>query len=343
MRRVGILTGGGDAPGLNAVIRAVVRNLSEHNIEVFGLFKGWQGALTGEGIILKDEDVEDIHSLGGTIIESSRTNIYKIEGGPQKVRQTMNKLGLECIVAVGGDDTLGVANKLQKEGLNMVAVPKTIDNDLSCTDYTFGFDTAINISMEAIDRLHTTAKSHSRNMVVELMGRHTGWIAIAAGIASGAHYIAIPEFPSTVADIVKVIEGRKKRGKNYSMIIIAEGCKFEDLPEESVTSTDSFGNVALAKREIGPRLAEELEKRTGMEARCVVLGHLQRGGTPTTFDRVLGTRLGAKAAELVAAQKYGYMVSLQGTAVVPVELDKAVTVRKMVDEELYNVAKKFFR
>lgn len=342
MRRIGFLTGGGDAPGLNAVIRAVVRKVKENDIEVFGLLQGWKGALTGEGFILKEEDVEDIHTLGGTIIQSSRTNVYKTEDGPAKVRETMNRLGLECIVAIGGDDTIGVANKLQKDGMNMVAVPKTIDNDLSATDSTFGFDTAVNIAADAIDRLHTTAKSHSRILVVETMGRYTGWIALTAGMASGAHYIAIPEFPVTVDDIVKTINERKAKGKKYSIVVVSEGCKFSDLPEETAQSTDSFGHVRLVKREIGPKLAEELEARIGMEARAVVLGHLQRGGTPTAFDRVLGTKFGLRAAELVIAQKYGYMVALKGNNVIPVQMEEAVATLKKVDEELYNFSGTFF-
>lgn len=342
MRRIGILTGGGDCPGLNAVIRGVVQKCLMHDIEVFGLKKGWMGALTGEGELLSFDEVEDIHTLGGTILESSRTNVLKVENGPEKVKETMKRLDLEGIVAVGGDDTLGVANKLQKMGLNMIGVPKTIDNDLSCTDYTFGFDTAANIAAEAIDRLHTTAKSHSRCIVVEVMGRHTGWIAVAAGMASGAHVILIPEFPKTIDEVVSIIEDRRRRGKNYSIICVAEGFELESIDHENVEK-DAFGNPILLKKEIGHTLAKMIESKTGMETRAVVLGHLQRGGTPTMFDRVLGTKMGVKAAELVVENRYGNMVALQGTNIVAVELEKAVTVQKKVDEEYYRFASYFFR
>ena len=342
MRRVGILTGGGDCPGLNAVIRGVVEKCLMHEIEVFGLKKGWMGALTGEGETLSFDEVEDIHSLGGTILESSRTNIMKVENGPERVRETMKRLNLEGIVAVGGDDTLGVANSLQKMGINMIGVPKTIDNDLSSTDYTFGFDTASNIAADAIDRLHTTAKSHSRCIVVEVMGRHTGWIAITAGMASGAHVILIPEFPKTIDEVIGVIEDRRRRGKNYSIICVAEGFELEGMDNENAEK-DAFGNVMLQKKEIGHTLAKMIEGKTGMETRAVVLGHLQRGGTPSAFDRVLGTKMGVRAAELVIENRYGNMVALQGGAIVPVDLDKAVTVQKKVDEEFYRFASYFFR
>lgn len=343
MRRVGILTGGGDCPGLNAVIRGVVQKCLMHGIEVFGLMKGWSGALTGEGKLLTYDDVEDIHSLGGTILESSRTNVMKVENGPEKVRETMKRLNLEGIIAVGGDDTLGVADKLQKMGMNMIGVPKTIDNDLACTDYTFGFDTAANIAAEAIDRLHTTAKSHSRCIVVEVMGRHTGWIAITAGMASGAHMILIPEFPKTIDEIVSVIEDRRRRGKNYSIICVAEGFEIEGMKDDENIERDAFGNVRLEKREVGHTLARLIEEKTGMETRTVVLGHLQRGGTPSAFDRVLGTKMGVKAAELAVENRYGYMVALQGGSIVTVELSKAVTTRKKVDEEFYRFASYFFK
>ncbi len=342
MRRIGILTGGGDCPGLNAVIRGVVQKCSMHEIEVFGFKKGWMGALTGEGETLSYEEVEDIHTLGGTILGSSRTNIMKVENGPEKVKETMKRLDLEGIVAVGGDDTLGVANKLQKMGMNMIGVPKTIDNDLSSTDYTFGFDTASNIVAEAIDRLHTTAKSHSRCIVVEVMGRHTGWIAINAGMASGAHEILIPEFPKTIDEVVGVIEDRRRRGKDYSIVCVAEGFELEGMDINSMEK-DAFGNKRLEKKEIGHTLAKLIEEKTGMETRAVVLGHLQRGGSPSAFDRVLGTKMGVKAAELVVENRYGNMVALQGTNIVPVDLEKAVTVQKKVDEEFYRFASYFFR
>ena len=342
MRKIGILTGGGDCPGLNAVIRGVVQKCLINDIHVFGFTKGWMGALTGEGEILTFDKVEDIHTLGGTILQSSRTNIMKVEDGPQKVRETMQQLGLEGIVAVGGDDTLGVASKLQKMGMNMIGVPKTIDNDLSSTDYTFGFDTATNIAADAIDRLHTTARSHSRCFVVEVMGRHTGWIAIQAGLASGAHMILIPEFPKTIDDVISVINDRVNRGKYYHIISVAEGFELAGMSNENIEK-DDFGNVRLEKKEIGPRIARMIEEKTGIITRATVLGHLQRGGTPTAFDRVLGTKLGVKAAELVVDKQYGYMVALQGTKIVPVDLEKAVTTQKRVDQEFYDCASLFFR
>jgi ATP-dependent phosphofructokinase / diphosphate-dependent phosphofructokinase len=341
MRKIGILTGGGDCPGLNAVIRGVVQKCLLHDIQVFGFRKGWLGALSGDGNDLTLDMVEDIQTLGGTILESSRTNIMKIENGPEKVRKVMEQLGLEGIIAVGGDDTLGVANKLQKMGMNMIGVPKTIDNDLSCTDYTFGFDTATNIAADAIDRLHTTAKSHSRCFVVEVMGRHTGWIAIQAGMAAGAHMILIPEFPKTIEEVVEKVMERKNRGKNYCIICVAEGFELAGTDHSNI-ETDEFGNVRLEKKEIGPSIAKLIEEKTGINTRATVLGHLIRGGTPTAFDRVLGTKLGVKAAELVIANAYGCMVALQGNAIVPVDLDMAVTTQKRVDAEFYQHAGYFF-
>ena len=246
MRKIGILTGGGDCPGLNAVIRGVVQKCLMHNIEVIGLKKGWKGALTGDSVPLTLNDVEDILSLGGTILQSSRTNILKEENGPEKVREVMKRLGLEGIVAVGGDDTLGVANKLQKMGMNMIGVPKTIDNDLSCTDYTFGFDTATNTAAEAIDRLHTTAKSHSRCFVVEVMGRNTGWIAIQAGMAAGAHIILIPEFPKSIDEVVAMIEERRKKHRNYCIICVAEGFELTGVDPGQIEK-DDFGNIRLTR------------------------------------------------------------------------------------------------
>jgi 6-phosphofructokinase 1 len=342
MRKIGILTGGGDCPGLNAVIRGVVQKCLINDIEVIGLKQGWKGALTGDCVPLTLNDVEDILTLGGTILQSSRTNILKVENGPELVREMMNRLELEGIVAVGGDDTLGVANQLQKMGMNMIGVPKTIDNDLSCTDYTFGFDTATNTAAEAIDRLHTTAKSHNRCFVVEVMGRNTGWIAIQAGMAAAAHIILIPEFPKSIDEVVAMIEERRRMSKNYCIICVAEGFELTGMDNGEI-ERDDFGNIRLDKKEIGPRLAKLIEDRTGMNTRATVLGHIIRGGSPTAFDRLLGTKLGVKAGELVVEHKYGYMVALQGTAIVPVPLEKALSTQKRVDEEYYNTATLFGR
>lgn len=343
MRRIGILTGGGDCPGLNAVIRGVTEKAYSEGIEVYGLYGGWRGAIEADGRLLTLDDVEGIQTLGGTILESSRTNVMKVENGPEKVKATMEKLGLEGIVAIGGDDTLGVANKLRKMGMNMIGVPKTIDNDLSCTDYTFGFDTASNIVTDALDRLHTTAKSHARCIVVEIMGRHTGWIAIQAGLAGDAHITLLPEFPMSVDEICNIIEKRKAAGKRYHVIAVAEGFAVEGGADDAELGVDAFGNKLLLNKEVGKTLAEIIEKRTGVETRSVILGHLQRGGDPSAFDRVLGLRLGIKAGELAANKEYGNMVALSSTEIIVADLDKAVTERKEVPEDLYECAKLLYK
>ena len=353
MRKIGILTGGGDCPGLNAVIRGVVEECAANGIEVYGFSAGWRGALAGEGRWITLKNVEGLQTQGGTILESSRTNVMKEENGPERVRKTLESLGLEGLVAIGGDDTLGVANKLSKMGMNMIGVPKTIDNDLSCTDYTFGFDTASNIAMECIDRLHTTAASHARCIVVECMGRHTGWIAVQAGLAADAHLILIPEFPKTFDEIMQVIRSRYIKGERHTIIAVAEGFELKGEIEENL-GLDAFGNKLLLEKEIAKTLASRIEKamradtaldekRKYFECRSVVLGHIQRGGSPSCFDRVLGTRLGFKAGELVVAKDYGNMVALQGTKVVKVDLDKAVTERKEVDLEFYKSVSILFK
>lgn len=340
MRKIGILTGGGDCPGLNAVIRGVVERCKADGIDVFGFLGGWRGAYNGEGKWLGYDDVDGIQTLGGTILESSRTNIIKYPDGPEKVRKVMDDLGLDCLVAVGGDDTLGVAAKLQQAGIDMIGVPKTIDNDISGTDYTFGFDTSANIAMECLDRLHTTAQSHGRVLVVEIMGRHTGWIAIQGGLAGNAHVVILPEFPRTLKDICDVIERRKQRGKRYAIVAVAEGAKIEGL-ELNVDDAkrDDFGNISLPDRALAENLAKAINKCTGIETRHVVLGHLQRGGSPSAFDRVLGIRMGIKAAELAINKDYGKMVAIRSTQIVAVPIDEGVKVRKSVDAELYGCAK----
>jgi 6-phosphofructokinase 1 len=280
---------------------------------------------------------------GGTILGTSRTNPYKNPGDLQKVIDTYKKLKLDALVAIGGEDTLGVANKLCKEnkGLNVVGVPKTIDNDLNATDYTFGFDTAVNVAMEAIDRLHTTAESHHRIMVVEVMGRHAGWIAIHSGLAAGADVILIPEIKIDLNEVCSLLQKRHARGKQFSIVVVAEGAEFKAgqvvTKEEKL---DSFGHVRLGG--IGEILAEEIEKRIKFETRVTVLGHIQRGGSPTAFDRVLGTRFGVKAMELVMDKKFGYMASLAGTEIREVPLAEAVGTLKTVDAKFYNMASTFF-
>jgi 6-phosphofructokinase 1 len=279
---------------------------------------------------------------GGTILGTSRTNPYKKEGDLEKVKDNYTQLGLDALIAVGGEDTLGVATKLIKDGItNIVGVPKTIDNDLSSTDYTFGFDTAINTAMECIDKLHTTAESHHRIIVVEVMGRHAGWIATEAGIAGGADVILVPEMPIDIEEVCNLIKNRHRRGKTFSIVVVAEGAQFKEgtvvTQEEKL---DEFGHVRLGG--IGDRLALEIEKRTGYETRVSVLGHIQRGGTPTAFDRILGTRFGVKAADLVKNKKFGRMVALVGNKITDVDLLTAVSTLKIVDMDLYEIAKVFF-
>lgn len=341
MKRIGILTGGGDCPGLNPVIRAVVRKGLQEGYEIVGILNGWAGLIDNETRKLDLQSVSGILPKGGTILGTSRTNPYKQQGDVKKAVDNYKKLGLEALIAVGGEDTLGAANKLAKEGLNIVGVPKTIDNDLSETDYTFGFDSALNIAMEAIDRLHTTAESHHRVMVVEVMGRHAGWIAVFAGIAGGADIILIPEMPIDMDEVVNLLKKRKERGRLFSIIVVAEGANFKEGEMIKLKEKlDEFGHVRLGG--IGQILADLIEKKTGFETRYTVLGHLQRGGSPTAFDRVLGTRFGVKAVELVMQKKFGYMASLQGNNIVSVPIEKAVGKLKTVDPEIYDMAKIFF-
>ncbi|MBI4708560.1 MAG: 6-phosphofructokinase [Candidatus Omnitrophica bacterium] len=342
MAKIGILTGGGDCPGLNPVIRAVVRKAHLEGYDVIGIKNGWKGLVENDTIELNLDSVSGILPKGGTILGTSRTNPYKKEGDLQKVKDNFKKIGLDALVAVGGEDTLGVASRLTKDGItNIVGVPKTIDNDLSATDYTFGFDTALNIATECIDRLHSTAESHHRVIVAEIMGRHAGWIALEAGIAGGADVILIPEIPINIEEVCEIIKKRHSRGKTFSIVAVAEGAHF--AKSELVTQEqklDAFGHVRLGG--IGETLGEEIEKRTGFETRVSVLGHIQRGGSPTAFDRVLGTRFGVKAVELVKNKKFGRMVALSGVKIIDVALEEAVKALKTVDMELYEVAKVFF-
>lgn len=341
MKKVGILTGGGDCPGLNAVIRGLVTRCAKDGIEVYGFHEGWRGAIEKEGEWLSLEKVEGLQALGGTILGSSRTNVMKVENGVERVRRSMTELGLEALVAVGGDDTLGVAEKLRQDGMKIIGVPKTIDNDLNNTDYTFGFDTSSNVTMDALDKLHTTAKSHNRVMVVEIMGRHTGWIAIQAGMAGNAHVIVIPEFPMTADEICDIIRRRHEHGAKYSIIAIAEGCDIREYHEHEL-QRDDFGNVMLPKKNVAEELADIITAQTGIESRHVVLGHLVRGGSPSAFDRVLGTRMGIKAGELVVNGDFGKMIALDKTNIVAIPLSEGVSERKCVGEDFYNDAKLFF-
>jgi 6-phosphofructokinase 1 len=342
--KVGILTGGGDCPGLNAVIRAVVRRLAVDGWDAIGVRAGWRGLLDGTFTPLGLRDVSGILPRGGTIIGTSRTNPYTVDGGVERVLEHVRTEELDALVAIGGEDTLGVAARLHAEhGLPVVGVPKTIDNDLSATDYTFGFDTAVSIATEAIDRLHTTAESHNRVMVVEVMGRHTGWIAVHAGIAGGADVILIPEQPVTVEEACALIERRHRTGKDFSIVVVSEGYELgfssgeRHLVAGEARASDQFGHARLGG--VGEALAREIEERTGFETRVTVLGHVQRGGTPTARDRVLATRYGLKAAELVVAGTFGRMTALHGDEIVDVSLAEATAQLKTVPAEWYAVAK----
>ena len=344
--RVGILTGGGDCPGLNAVIRAVTRRSHEHGYEVVGVRAGWRGLVDGLLMPLGPQEISGLLPRGGTILSTSRTNPFKLDGGVDRVLSTFEREGLDALVAIGGEDTLGVAARLYEERrFPVVGVPKTIDNDLSATDYTFGFDTAVSICTEAIDRLHTTAESHNRVMVVEVMGRHTGWIAVMSGIAGGADVILIPEQPITVEQACSEIQHRHERGKTFSIVVVSEGYELtydsgERRQVAQETEADEFGHVQLGG--VGQELARDIEERTGFETRVTVLGHVQRGGTPTARDRVLATRYGLKAADLVQEGRFGRMAALHGDAIVDVPLEEATSELKTVPDDWFEVARAFF-
>ncbi|HUA42866.1 MAG TPA: 6-phosphofructokinase [Streptosporangiaceae bacterium] len=347
--RVGVLTGGGDCPGLNAVIRAVVRTgAAEHETEFIGFRDGWRGPLEGDTMVLDVQAVRGILPRGGTILGSSRTNpaheSNTADGktGIERVKENLESLGVDALIAIGGEDTLGVANKLNLAGGNVVGVPKTIDNDLGATDFTFGFDTAVNIAMEAIDRLHTTAESHHRALIVEVMGRHAGWIALHAGMAGGANVILIPEKPFDIEQVCEYVQHRFQT-RYAPIVVVAEGAMPKTSGEPAAEQElDAFGHVRLATRGVGQMLADEIERRTGKEARCTVLGHIQRGGTPTAFDRVLATRFGVHAIRAVADGAFGTMVALRGTDIVRVPLAEATKELKLVPPERYAEAEVFF-
>ncbi len=340
--RVGVLTGGGDCPGLNAVIRALVRKgVQVHGFEFVGYREGWRGPLEGLTMELGIAECRGILPRGGTILGSSRTNPFKIDQGVEKIQANLAKDGVDALIAIGGEDTLGVATKLAALGVNMIGVPKTIDNDLSGTDFTFGFDTAVNVATEAIDRLHTTAESHHRVLVVEVMGRHAGWIALHSGIAGGASMVLIPEQPFDIDDVCARVMTRFE-SKYAPIVVVSEGA----VPREGGAMTlvsgekDAFGHVRLGG--IGDRLASEIEARTGKEARAVVLGHIQRGGTPTAFDRWLATRFGLHAIDAVAEGDFGKMMALQGTRIERLPLIEGTGELKLVSQEEYAEAQVFF-
>jgi phosphofructokinase-like protein len=342
--RVGLLTGGGDCPGLNAVIRAVVRKGERHyGDELFGFNDGWRGVLERRTVPLDVERCRGILPRGGTILGTSRTNPYKVDGGngKDKAIENLRAERTDALIAIGGEDTLGVAERLSGEGVSVVGVPKTIDNDLSATEVTFGFDTAVQIASDAIDRLHTTAESHDRVMVVEVMGRHAGWIATHAGIAGGAADILIPEVPFDIDEVCERLKRRHERGRYASIVVVAEGAS----PKEGTMvirddqDVDQFGHVRLGG--IGNQVADEIEERTGFETRVTILGHIQRGGTPTAFDRILATRFGVAAIDAVHDGAFGQMVALHAGQIVRVSLSEAVKKIKTVDADLYQVSRIF--
>jgi 6-phosphofructokinase 1 len=338
--RIGVLTGGGDCPGLNAVIRAFVHKSTAYGWEVLGFRNGWAGPMVDEARPLAIADVEDILTRGGTILGSSRTNPYAADDGPDRIRAVLERHGVDALVAIGGEDTLGVANRLTDDGIPVVGVPKTIDNDLGATDYTFGFDTAVHIATEAIDRLHTTAESHHRALVVEVMGRHAGWIALHSGLAGGANVILVPERPFSVPQVTEWVQRRFER-QFAPIIVVAEGAVPETGSEVLATGeTDAFGHVRLGG--VGAWLADELAARTGKESRAVVLGHVQRGGTPTAYDRVLATRFGLHAVQAARDGEYGMMVALRGTEIVRAKLAEATAELKTVPPQRYAEAEVFF-
>jgi phosphofructokinase-like protein len=336
--RVGLLTGGGDCPGLNAVIRAVVRKGERHyGDDLVGFRNGWRGAIDGDLMVLDVERCRGILPRGGTILGTSRTNPYKIDGAAHQVLDTLRANQVDSLIAIGGEDTLGVAAKLYDEGVSIVGVPKTIDNDLSATEFTFGFHTAVQIATDAIDRLHTTAESHDRVMVVEVMGRHAGWIATYAGIAGGAAEILIPEEEFDIEAVCDRLRRRHEKGRFASLVVVAEGALPKGgLPNEGTDAkgTDAFGHVQLGG--IANLVAEEIGRRTGFETRVTILGHVQRGGTPTAFDRVLATRFGIAAIDAVHDGAFGQMVALQSAEIVRVPLTDAVGTAKTVDPDLYH-------
>ena len=342
MARVGILTGGGDCPGLNAVIRAVVRKgIREHGHSLLGFRHGWAGPMGGETVELTLDNTSGILPRGGTILGTSRTNPYKEEGGGERVKATLAAEGVDALIAVGGEDTLGVAQRLSQDGVPVVGVPKTIDNDLAATDFTFGFHTAVQVATDAIDRLHTTAESHNRVMVVEVMGRHAGWIACYSGMAGGADAILVPERPFDVDEVCERIRRRHRSGRTFSIIVVSEGAVPKDgSAPRGDRQTDAFGHVRLGG--IAVELEGQIEERTGYESRMTILGHVQRGGTPTAYDRVLATRFGVAAIDAVSDGAFGQMVALRGTEIARVALEEALREPKLLDPDLYATAEVFF-
>ncbi len=342
--RIGVLTGGGDCPGLNAAIRAVTRTALRYGWEVMGIQDGWAGLL-GEGrlIPLTQKSVSGILHVGGTMLGTSRTNPAKNDGHMRQVMSNLKKYQIDALIAIGGDDTLSVANHLDRAGVPVVGVPKTMDNDIWGTDYCIGFNSAVSIVADALDKLHTTASAHHRVLVVEVMGRDAGWVAVVGGLAGGADFVLIPEVVTSVDAVCDHVQRRRQQGRDFSIIVVAEGAIVAGVEEDTdLGEKDAFGHIRLDKRNIGETLAREIERRTGFETRVTVLGHLQRGGPPSLFDRVLATRLGVAAVQYVREGKFGYMPALKGNAIEPIKLSEAVSRNKTVDLSLYELAQMFF-
>ena len=340
--KVGVLTGGGDCPGLNPALRAIVLRSLDYGFELVGLRRGWAGLVEADTCELSLPVVEDLISQGGTYLESSRTNIFKKEGDLNRALDNFKALQLEALIALGGEDTLGVAAKLFQLGLPTVGVPKTMDNDIDYTDFTFGYDSAVAVGVDAADRLRDTARSHRRIMVLEVMGRHAGWVALSVAVAGGADWVLIPEVAMDLEEMCAHLSHLRDRGKHYGLVVVSEGVDIS-LADTEAVSVDAFGHVILRERGVGEFVAKEIESRTGFETRLAVLGHIVRGGPPTAFDRILATRLGLRAVELVHRQKFGYMSSLQGNQIVEVEMEKAVAQLKTVPIELYQEVKALFK
>lgn len=340
--RIGILTGGGDCPGLNAVLRAVVRrSVKDYGSEVVGFLEGFRGVMDNMVMPLTMNSTGGLIHRGGTILRTSRVSPFKVDRGPERIKENMEKNRLDALIVVGGEETCGMASRLYEEhNLNLVCVPKTIDNDLNATDVAFGFDTAVNIVAEALDRLHTTAESHNRVLVCEVMGRHAGWIACYGGIAGGADFILVPEKPINLAAVISAIKQRHARGRDFSIVVVAEGARFDE--EDKNPPVEKDGNDRVKLGGIGDILARHIERETGFETRATTLGHIQRGGSPTAFDRVLATRYGVLAADLVHEKKYGQMVALHGNTLVDVPIKDAVNSLKRLDMDIYKVAEVFF-
>lgn len=343
--KIGLLTSGGDTPGMNAVITGAFIYAKKYGHELIGFKYGWKGILEKDYVdenYLKEKVIKDSFlQWGGTVLRSSRTNPYKKDKGIEIIKKNLKELKIDALIAIGGEDTLGTANKLYNDGVNIVGVPKTIDNDLSATDYTFGFNTAFSIATDSLEKLHTTARSHSRTLVVEIMGRHSGWLTLYAAIAGRAHLALIPEFPISLDKINEIVKKRYEDKQKYCIIAVSEGYELSEFESEK-TELDEFGHKSLAKFHIAEKIAERIQKDTGIETRSVVLGHVQRSGSPNAYDRVLAYRLGVKAAELVINEKFGFMSSLKGDQIVTVSLEQAVSKLKVVDENHWESAKPLF-